>query len=58
MARRRIGQGNWRWAGLNHDAAELEAVLPPEPGAVAIDSAFAGTRPEGTPTPDISWSIV
>jgi transposase, IS5 family len=29
-----------------HDAAELEAVLPPEPGAVYGDSAFAGTRPE------------
>src|SRR3954454_11784052 len=30
-----------------HDAAELEAVLPPEPGAVYGDSAFAGARPEG-----------
>jgi IS5 family transposase len=30
-----------------HDAAELEAVLPPEPGEVYGDSAFAGTRPEG-----------
>jgi IS5 family transposase len=30
-----------------HDAAELEAVLPPEPGDVYGDSAFAGTRPEG-----------
>ena len=28
-----------------HDAAELEAVLPPEPGAVYGDSAFAGARP-------------
>jgi len=31
-----------------HDAAELEAVLPPEPGAVYGDSAFAGARPEAT----------
>ncbi len=30
-----------------HDAAELEAVLPPEPGEVYGDSAFAGARPEG-----------
>jgi transposase, IS5 family len=30
-----------------HDAAELEAVLPPEPGDVYGDSAFAGARPEG-----------
>src|SRR5215207_390693 len=30
-----------------HDAAELEAVLPPEPGGVYGDSAFAGARPEG-----------
>ena len=30
-----------------HDAAELEAALPPEPGAVYGDSAFAGARPEG-----------
>src|SRR3954447_20465516 len=30
-----------------HDAVELEAVLPPEPGDVYGDSAFAGTRPEG-----------
>ncbi len=30
-----------------HDAAELEAVLPAEPGDVYGDSAFAGTRPEG-----------
>jgi len=30
-----------------HDAAELEAVLPPEPGDVYGDSAFAGSRPEG-----------
>src|SRR3954464_9735061 len=30
-----------------HDAAELEAVLPPEPGAVYGDSAFAGARTEG-----------
>ena len=29
-----------------HDAAELEAVLPPEPGDVYGDSAFAGARPE------------
>jgi transposase, IS5 family len=29
-----------------HDAAELEAVLPPEPGAVYGDSAFAGGRSE------------
>src|SRR5829696_6723449 len=29
-----------------HDAAELEAVLPPDPGAVYGDSAFAGSRPE------------
>jgi IS5 family transposase len=29
-----------------HDAAELEAVLPPEPGDVYGDSAFAGTRSE------------
>src|SRR5215213_1312091 len=27
-----------------HDAAELEAVLPPDPGAVYGDSAFAGDR--------------
>ena len=27
-----------------HDAAELEAVLPPEPGDVYADSAFAGDR--------------
>jgi IS5 family transposase len=27
-----------------HDAAELEAVLPPEPGEVYADSAFAGDR--------------
>jgi transposase, IS5 family len=27
-----------------HDAAELEAVLPPEPGEVYGDSAFAGSR--------------
>ncbi len=27
-----------------HDAAELEAVLPPEPGDVYGDSAFAGSR--------------
>src|ERR671912_2098882 len=30
-----------------HDAAELEAVLPPEPGDVYGDSAFAGARAEG-----------
>jgi transposase, IS5 family len=30
-----------------HDAAELEAVLPPEPGEVYGDSAFAGARLEG-----------
>lgn len=30
-----------------HDAAELEAVLPCEPGDVYGDSAFAGSRPEG-----------
>jgi IS5 family transposase len=30
-----------------HDAAELEAVLPPMPGAVYGDSAFAGARSEG-----------
>jgi hypothetical protein len=30
-----------------HDAAELEAVLPPEPGEVYGDHAFAGSRPEG-----------
>jgi IS5 family transposase len=30
-----------------HDAAELEAVLPPELGEVYGDSAFAGARPEG-----------
>jgi transposase, IS5 family len=30
-----------------HDAAELEAVLPPEPGEVYGDHAFAGARPEG-----------
>jgi transposase, IS5 family len=29
-----------------HDAAELEAVLPPEPGDVYGDSAFAGSRSE------------
>jgi transposase, IS5 family len=29
-----------------HDAAELEAVLPPEPGDVYGDGAFAGSRPE------------
>ena len=29
-----------------HDAAELAAVLPPEPGDVYGDSAFAGSRPE------------
>src|SRR5919199_364318 len=28
-----------------HDAAELQAVLPPEPGEVYGDSAFAGSRP-------------
>src|SRR3954464_9595576 len=31
-----------------HDAAELEAVLPPEPGDVYGDSAFAGSRSEKT----------
>src|SRR3954449_220835 len=31
-----------------HDAAELEAVLPPEPGGVYGDSAFAGSRSEKT----------
>src|SRR4030095_8439868 len=30
-----------------HDAAEGKAVLPPEPGDVYGDSAFAGARPEG-----------
>jgi transposase, IS5 family len=30
-----------------HDAAALEAVLPPEPGEVYGDHAFAGSRPEG-----------
>jgi IS5 family transposase len=29
-----------------HDAAELDAVLPPAPGEVYGDSAFAGARPE------------
>ena len=29
-----------------HDAAELEAVLPPQPGDVYGDSAYAGTRSE------------
>ena len=29
-----------------HDAAELEAVLPPEPGEVFGDSAFTGGRAE------------
>jgi IS5 family transposase len=29
-----------------HDAAELDAVLPPEPGDVYGDSAFAGSRYE------------
>jgi len=29
-----------------HDAAELEKVLPPEPGDVFGDSAFSGSRPE------------
>jgi IS5 family transposase len=29
-----------------HDAAELDAVLPPEPGDVYGDSAFAGSRSE------------
>ena len=27
-----------------HDAAELDAVLPPKPGDVYGDSAFAGSR--------------
>jgi transposase, IS5 family len=30
-----------------HDAAEMEAVLPPEPGEVHGDSAFAGDRAWG-----------
>jgi IS5 family transposase len=33
-----------------HDAAELDAVLPPEPGDVYCDSAFAGSRSERTIT--------
>ena len=28
-----------------HDAAKLEAVLPPEPGNVYADSAFGGDKP-------------
>src|SRR5829696_1521079 len=34
-----------------HDAAELEAVLPPDPGAVYGDSAFAGADPRPSSGP-------